>query len=127
MHTIEAQEVLKMIMDELKEVLDKHDLAAHVTITNGSETEYLNHFPEWTGLVFEGDGMVRMKINGSKSEDPIIREKARLKAHKMVGTLVALNKSTGLVLNMSRMLLTELKKKGWEIDENLDHTKHTAH
>lgn len=94
---------LKIVKDEILEVLKKHDIAGTFCLTSATHGEFFGHFPTWS--IFKlGEGQALHIVHKGSIEDKEGRVLAS--AHLVQSTLESLQIMTG---NYS-MILRELEK-----------------
>lgn len=109
--------VLKEAVAEIREILERKNLCAFITLVSKTHGEYAFHYADWTGIYTQHtkEGKeIRIKIVGSRSENPDIRESAKSMAENTASVIYTLRDMTGLCwLTMDKMV-NELEST-WDI------------
>lgn len=73
---------LKTAIGEIQQILEKHDVSGVIQLISQTHSEFLIHFPTWSGVQFEEstDGEMRLRIKFKKEDI----EKGNLTAHLIV-------------------------------------------
>ena len=102
---------LKKAINEIKEILKKYQLAANITFTSMTHTEFLKFFPDWSVAQFEKDkaGEMVLRIR-SKAGDFDRKKDQDLYTEKTIGFLCCFRDQAGLdFLNFDK-IIKELEK-----------------
>lgn len=113
---------LKKAMEEIKDVLKKHDIAAFVVLHEPSFSEYLNHINPSYSCAFMQDGQFRVKLK--TAELPGGKEQASKLAE---GTYNMVNSMTDVIALHAKgyMDFEEMLRKHWGGESG--GSSHTSH
>jgi rhamnose utilization protein RhaD (predicted bifunctional aldolase and dehydrogenase) len=79
---------LKLAMEEMKEVLKKHDIVGSIILASPTHLEYLRHYQaSWSYAWLEPDGLLRVKL---KREMFNSKEEQKKALEDTVGTFAGL-------------------------------------
>jgi len=99
---------LKVVVEEVREVLKRHNVAGVLTLSSDTHGEFMTHFPSWCGLQLEGAG-VRIRI---KKEEHAKAE-ATLKVLVYLRDLLAMNAVA--IRDIFEQFRAEVERQGGEI------------
>ena len=110
--------VLRVAMKKIQEILKKYDIGGTILLNSITHSEYLYHFPPWTAIRFDKDGL-RIK---SKTEDYDSRDSQE----------AVLEITVGMVANSRDHFLQSLKLFQDVMDKlekfiEIDHTPFVGH
>jgi hypothetical protein len=113
--------ILSTAMGEIKSILEKHDIAAHVILSSGEQCEYLSfvcadgHGPSWSCL-YSVPGGVRFKSKAS------IDHKERFKMNSTVKMLFSIREL--MIEQLSRFFqITEMLENEMDIEHGESRTQ----
>lgn len=98
---------LVAVMEEIKQVLAKHDLAGLVMISSPSSIEYLHHFPSWVCITINDEGFVRFKSKAVDYPDEATQKKV---LQDSVGTIAGFMDTARVQADMLEKLLQQVGK-----------------
>ena len=84
---------LKAVMEEIKELLNKHQVGGYVVLQSPHYAEYLLSFPAWTCIALAPDGG-RVRIYAKREQFPSLEAQ-----------IACVEASTGMLLQLETMLI----------------------